>query len=54
MLKLRDGAELDPVFKADHWRVCSAMVADCYAYAGIHLAGLKDPNLISNVIARQA
>jgi hypothetical protein len=27
----------------------------CYAYAGIHLAaGLKDPNLISNVIARQA
>ena len=37
VLKLRDGAELDPVFKADHWRVCSALVADCYAYAGIRL-----------------
>jgi hypothetical protein len=39
--------------------VCSALVADCYAYAGITLAGLKDPNLISpadlyNIIARQA
>jgi hypothetical protein len=44
----------------DHWRVCSALVADCYRYAGIHLeAGLKDPNLISpadlyNLIADQA
>jgi hypothetical protein len=37
VLKLRDGAELDPVFKADHWRVCSALVADCYAHAGIRL-----------------
>jgi hypothetical protein len=60
VLKLRDGAELDPVFKADHWRVCSALVADCYAYAGIRLgAALKEPNLISpadlyNTIARQA
>ena len=36
------------VFKEDHWRVCSALVADCYAYAGIHLeAGLPYPNLIS-------
>jgi hypothetical protein len=44
VLKLRDGAELDPVFKADHWRVCSALVADCYGYAGIRLgAGLKEP-----------
>jgi uncharacterized protein YycO len=48
VLKLRDGAELDPVFKADHWRVCSALVADCYAYAGI-----KVPNLY-NMIARPA
>ncbi len=40
VLKLRDGAELDPVFKADHWRVCSALVADCYAYAGIKVASL--------------
>ena len=47
VLKLRDGAELDPVFKADHWRVCSALVADCYAYAGI-----KVPNLYA-MIARQ-
>jgi hypothetical protein len=60
VLKLRDGAELDPVFKADHWRVCSALVADCYAYAGIRLgAGLKEPHLIGpadlyNMIARQA
>jgi hypothetical protein len=60
VLKLRDGAELDPVFKADHWRVCSALIADCYAYAGVRLgAGLKEPNLISpadlyNMIARQA
>jgi hypothetical protein len=60
VLKLRNGAELDPVFKADHWRVSSALVADCYAYAGIRLqAGTKDPNLISpadlyKVIARQA
>ena len=23
VLKLRDGQELDPVFKEDHWRVCS-------------------------------
>ena len=43
VLKLRDGAELDPVFKADHWRVCSALVADCYAHAGIRLtAGLRN------------
>jgi uncharacterized protein YycO len=48
VLKLRDGAELDPVFKADHWRVCSALVADCYAYAGINVSNL------SNMIARRA
>ena len=46
MLKLRDDAELDPVFKADHWQVCSSMVADCYASAGIRLEpGLKDRSL---------
>jgi hypothetical protein len=39
--------------------VCSALVADCYAYAGLNLeAGLKFPNLISpadlyNMIAQQ-
>ncbi len=60
VLKIRNGTELDPVFKADHWRVSSALVADCYAYAGIYLeAGRKDPDLISpadlyNIIARQA
>jgi hypothetical protein len=60
VLKIRSGKELDPVFMGDHWRVCSALVADCYRYAGIHLeAGLKDPNLISpadlyNLIADQA
>ena len=60
VLKLRDGAELDPVFKADHWRVCSALVADCYAYAGIRLEpSLRDLSLIGlpdldNVAARPA
>lgn len=48
VMKIRSGQELDPVFKEDHWRVCSALVADCYAYAGIHLeTGLPYPNLIS-------
>jgi hypothetical protein len=43
LLRPRDGAELDPVFKADHWQVCAALVADCYAYAGIRLEpGLRD------------
>jgi hypothetical protein len=46
VLKVRDDAELDPVFKADHWRVCSDLVADCYAYAGIRLQpGLRDLSL---------
>jgi cell wall-associated NlpC family hydrolase len=48
LLKLGSGTELDSVFREDSWRVCSALVADCYARAGIHLeAGLKYPNLIS-------
>jgi uncharacterized protein YycO len=38
VLKLNDGAELDPVFKADHWVVSAELVADCYAYAGIRLS----------------
>jgi hypothetical protein len=46
VLKVRDGAELDPVFKADHWQVCSTLVADCYAYAGVRLQpGLRDLSL---------
>ena len=46
VLKVRAGAELDPVFKADHWRVCSELVADCYAHAGIRLQpGLRDLSL---------
>jgi uncharacterized protein YycO len=59
VLKIRDGSQLDPVFRQDHWRVCSALVADCYAYAGLDLeAGLKYPNLISpadlyNLIAHE-
>jgi uncharacterized protein YycO len=59
VLKLRDGQELDPVFREDHWRVCSALVADCYAYAGLDLElGLPYPNLISpadlyNIIAQE-
>ena len=60
VLELRNGQDLDPVFREDHWRVCSALVADSYAYAGLNLeAGLKYPNLISpadlyNMIARRA
>ena len=48
VLGLRTGKELEPVFKRDKWRVCSAIVADCYAFAGIDLtAGLGYPNLVS-------
>jgi hypothetical protein len=59
VLKIQNGTELDPVFRDDHWRVCSALVADCYTYAGMHLEqGLKNPNLISpadlyNLIAQE-
>jgi len=46
VLKVRDEAGLDPVFKADHWQVCSTLVADCYAYAGVRLQpGLRDLSL---------
>lgn len=60
VLKLRSGAQLDPVFREDRWRVCSALVADCYEFAGADLEeGLKYPNLISpadlyNMIAHEA
>jgi uncharacterized protein YycO len=60
LLNIRNGQQLDPVFRDDHWRVCSALVADCYAYAGLNLEqGLPYPNLISpadlyNLIAQQA
>jgi len=48
LLKIRNGQELDPVFRSDHWRVCSALVADCYEYAGVPVdTGLPYPNLIS-------
>ena len=58
-LKIRSGKELDPVFKEDHWRVCSALVADCYEFAGAELVkGPPYPNLISpadlyNLIAQE-
>ena len=36
------------MFREDHWRVWWALVADCYAYAGLNLEqGLTYPNLIS-------
>lgn len=45
---LRKGTQLDLIFHDDHWRVCSALVADCYSYAGITIdSGLRDPNLVS-------
>jgi len=48
VLGLKSGKELAPVFRRDTWRVCSADVADAYAFAGIDLtAGLKYPNLVS-------
>ena len=60
VLGLKTGKELDPVFRRDTWRVCSADVADEYGFAKIDLtAGLKYPNLVSpadlyNRIARQS
>jgi hypothetical protein len=60
VLKLRTAAQLAPEFKRDHWRVCSADVADEYGFAGIDLtAGLACPNLVSpadlyNRIAQRA
>jgi len=59
ILKLGTPSELDPVFKQhDPWRVCSALVADCYQYAGVPLNAGGDPNLVSpadlyDLIARQ-
>jgi hypothetical protein len=59
VLGLKTGKQLDPVFKRDTWRVCSADVADEYSFAKIDLtSGLKVPNLVSpadlyNRIARQ-
>lgn len=48
MLKLRSEAQLDALFTRDSWRVCSALVADCYAYAGIDIdPGERVANLIS-------
>jgi hypothetical protein len=48
ILKIRSGTQLDPIFAQDHWRVCSALVADGYSTASISIvSGEKDPNLIS-------
>ena len=48
IMKIRSGAELDAVFHSDNWRVCSALVADCYAHAGIDIEpGAVDVNLVS-------
>ena len=48
VLGIKSGKQLEAVFRRDTWRVCSADVADAYAFAGIDLtAGLKYPNLIS-------
>jgi uncharacterized protein YycO len=59
VLGIKSGKQLEAVFRRDTWRVCSADVADAYAFAGIDLtAGLKYPNLVSpadlyNRIARE-
>jgi hypothetical protein len=35
VLKLKSGQQLDPVFKSDTWRVCSALVYDSLTFAGL-------------------
>lgn len=35
VMHLASGTELDPVFKLDRWRVCSALVADCLSTGGV-------------------
>jgi uncharacterized protein YycO len=48
LLKLRTEAQLDRVFQQDSWRVCSALVADCYRHAGIVIdTGAQAANLVS-------
>lgn len=47
ILKIRSGAQLDSVFRMDDWRVCSALVADCYAKAGVIIDAGIDFNLVS-------
>lgn len=48
MLKLETPNRLEPVFKHDSWRVCSALVTDCYGFADIDLTPAGgDPNLVS-------
>ncbi len=48
ILGIKSGKQLDPVFRRDTWRDCSADIADEYGFAGIDLrAGLQYPNLIT-------
>jgi hypothetical protein len=48
VLKIRDGQQLADVFRRDHYRVCSADVADEYGFAGRDItAGMMYPNLVS-------
>lgn len=48
ILGIKSGKQLDPYFKRDTWRDCSADVADEYGFAGVDLrAGLTYPNLIT-------
>ena len=54
ILNLRNGTQLDAVFRRDNWRVCSADVDDCYQFAQIPLDWSKislnpgqAPNLVS-------
>jgi uncharacterized protein YycO len=60
ILKMRQGKELEGFFKHDHWRVCSADVADAYMFGGIDVAAeLAYPNLVTpadllNRIVRQS
>ena len=66
-LHLRSGTQLSPAFVHDHWRVCSADVADEYKFGGIDVTkgmeaeygkmlavNLVPPSLLYDRIARQA
>jgi len=50
-LKLRTEQQVDPLFVHDHWRVCSADVADEYAHAGIDVRAGMDGHPLARLVA---
>lgn len=48
VLNIKSGKQLDPMFAHDSYRVCSALVVDCFEHAEIDLStAVKYPNLVS-------